>query len=212
MRVHMMSLAGKVPGAAQILPGYSQTAVTRALLASCRWRASARARSCAGVGLAGVRAAPQVSETAAWADSLGRGSCGFDATSPAMHSRRVAGAEYARKVPTRPEQPRLTMRQRLPSIGDVPYMIVFTAPVVLKLTGVITWSWWWVLTPLWIGTAASALVAGFLFILFMQNRGGPERLYARLRRESLRRLPPGPPEGADLATWIRDHQAPTADT
>ena len=26
-------------------------------------------------------------------------------------------------------------------------LVVF---VVLKLTGVITWSWWWVLAPLWI--------------------------------------------------------------
>jgi hypothetical protein len=23
--------------------------------------------------------------------------------------------------------------------------------IVLKLTGVITWSWWWVLSPIWIG-------------------------------------------------------------
>lgn len=29
----------------------------------------------------------------------------------------------------------------------------------LKLTGHITWSWWWVLSPLWIGFA--------LFILFL---------------------------------------------
>jgi hypothetical protein len=69
--VHMMSPAVRVPGAAQILLGHSQTAATRALLASCRGRASARARSCAGVGLTGVRAAPQVSETAVWADSAG---------------------------------------------------------------------------------------------------------------------------------------------
>ena len=25
--------------------------------------------------------------------------------------------------------------------------------IVLKLTGVISWSWWWVLSPIWIGCA-----------------------------------------------------------
>jgi transmembrane Fragile-X-F protein len=31
----------------------------------------------------------------------------------------------------------------------------------LKLGGVIAWSWWWVLSPLWI---PPALVLGFLFV------------------------------------------------
>ena len=31
------------------------------------------------------------------------------------------------------------------------YPIVVVTPIVLKLTGVITWSWWWVLSPIWIG-------------------------------------------------------------
>jgi len=30
--------------------------------------------------------------------------------------------------------------------------------VALKLTGVIAWSWWWVLAPLWIPVAISFLV------------------------------------------------------
>lgn len=35
--------------------------------------------------------------------------------------------------------------------------------IVLKLTGVIAWSWWWVLAPLWGPTAvALAIVAVFL--------------------------------------------------
>jgi hypothetical protein len=29
--------------------------------------------------------------------------------------------------------------------------LLTVAFIVLKLTGVITWSWWWVLSPLWIG-------------------------------------------------------------
>lgn len=32
----------------------------------------------------------------------------------------------------------------------------------LKLTGFITWSWWWVLSPLWISFAL-----GVLFLLFV---------------------------------------------
>ena len=31
--------------------------------------------------------------------------------------------------------------------------------VVLRLTGVIHWSWWWVLAPLWIG----AIIIGIMF-------------------------------------------------
>ena len=35
----------------------------------------------------------------------------------------------------------------------------------LKLTGYITWSWWWVLSPLWIGLAlAVVLIAVFAVI------------------------------------------------
>jgi len=30
--------------------------------------------------------------------------------------------------------------------------------IVLKLTGYIDWSWWWVLSPLWVGLALLALV------------------------------------------------------
>lgn len=32
--------------------------------------------------------------------------------------------------------------------------------IVLKLTGYISWSWWWVLSPLWIGFALFILIFG----------------------------------------------------
>lgn len=35
--------------------------------------------------------------------------------------------------------------------------------VVLKLTGFITWSWWWVTAPFW-GPLALALILGFLAV------------------------------------------------
>jgi hypothetical protein len=41
--------------------------------------------------------------------------------------------------------------------------LVFIVFLVLKLTGVIDWSWWWVTSPLWLAalaTAAALVVAG----------------------------------------------------
>ncbi|HYZ52694.1 MAG TPA: hypothetical protein VE733_04185 [Streptosporangiaceae bacterium] len=38
------------------------------------------------------------------------------------------------------------------------------ALIVLKLTGVITWSWWWVLSPMWISATLLALLASGLVI------------------------------------------------
>ena len=42
--------------------------------------------------------------------------------------------------------------------------------VVLKLTGYIDWSWWWVTLPFWIGIAAVAaiFVIGFVFVTIAQ--------------------------------------------
>jgi Transmembrane Fragile-X-F protein len=36
--------------------------------------------------------------------------------------------------------------------------------IVLKLTGVISWSWWWVLSPLWIGGILLVVVVCALLI------------------------------------------------
>lgn len=38
----------------------------------------------------------------------------------------------------------------------------------LKLTGVIAWSWWWVLSPLWIGVVLWLLIVGV--IIFAATR------------------------------------------
>lgn len=56
--------------------------------------------------------------------------------------------------------------------------------IVLKLTGVIAWSWWWVLAPFWVPVAASALsIAGFLIFLLLVGRNP-----FRKRKKSLRDL------------------------
>ena len=44
-------------------------------------------------------------------------------------------------------------------------LVVF---IVLKLTGVITWSWWWILSPLWIPLAI--IVVGCIFILYFIDK------------------------------------------
>lgn len=37
----------------------------------------------------------------------------------------------------------------------------------LKLTGYINWSWWWVLSPLWIGLLLFVIIILFLVLLAM---------------------------------------------
>ena len=37
--------------------------------------------------------------------------------------------------------------------------------VVLKLMGKISWSWWWVLSPVWIGWGIAAVLMGVLVLL-----------------------------------------------
>lgn len=49
--------------------------------------------------------------------------------------------------------------------------ILTIAFVVLKLCNVITWSWWWVLSPIWITAALVIVVIGvYLLVLFIKQR------------------------------------------
>jgi len=41
-------------------------------------------------------------------------------------------------------------------------MVLFIVFLVLKLTGTINWSWWWVTSPLWIPIALAILVGGIV--------------------------------------------------
>ena len=45
--------------------------------------------------------------------------------------------------------------------------VLFIIFLVLKLTNNITWSWWWVTSPLWIGIAVIVVIflVGLLFLL-----------------------------------------------
>jgi hypothetical protein len=54
--------------------------------------------------------------------------------------------------------PRSTAERYWNRAQDVLSAIAVVTPIVLKLTGVITWSWWWVLlSPVWISAALLAL-------------------------------------------------------
>lgn len=43
--------------------------------------------------------------------------------------------------------------------------ILFLIFLVLKLTGVITWSWWWVTAPIWIPLALAAVLIMLAIII-----------------------------------------------
>jgi Flp pilus assembly protein TadB len=56
------------------------------------------------------------------------------------------------------------------SSGGMSFASVLTIVfIVLKLTGVITWSWWWVLSPIWISFII-AVIAIFLFLLYVADK------------------------------------------
>lgn len=44
--------------------------------------------------------------------------------------------------------------------------ILFIVFLILKLTNVIDWSWWWVTAPLWISIAITIVI--FIFIVIFQ--------------------------------------------
>lgn len=51
------------------------------------------------------------------------------------------------------------------TVGGFPTLLLI-AFIVLKLCKVITWSWWWVLSPAWIPIALSLVFGGVLLLLF----------------------------------------------
>lgn len=57
--------------------------------------------------------------------------------------------------------------------GGVSFLGLLTlAFIVLKLTGVIAWSWWWVLAPLWISAALVAVTGAVaLVVILLVERG-----------------------------------------
>jgi hypothetical protein len=77
--------------------------------------------------------------------------------------------------------------------------------VALRLGGVTHWSWWWVLSPLWIAAALGVLTAGVM-LGFFALLGAQAWLRARLRfRQSF------PEVFIDPAQWSRRELAERED-
>ena len=56
------------------------------------------------------------------------------------------------------------------SSGGIGFTGLLTiAFIVLKLLGKITWSWWWVLSPLWISTAIALVIILVVVIVALFN-------------------------------------------
>jgi hypothetical protein len=52
------------------------------------------------------------------------------------------------------------------TVVSFPFVSILTIVfIVLKLTNVIDWSWWWVLSPLWIGALFVITVFVIIFII-----------------------------------------------
>jgi hypothetical protein len=83
---------------------------------------------------------------------------------------------------------------------------LLTVLVLLKLGGAIRWSWWWVLSPLWVGVPILVIIAGVMFILWNWTRLVTPRLLhdpdhfhtAAERAEAARQA-----RGQDQALYVR---------
>ena len=52
-----------------------------------------------------------------------------------------------------------------------PFVIVFLVFLILKLTGVVNWSWWWITAPLWAPIALLLiLLVLFYYALFFARK------------------------------------------
>jgi len=62
------------------------------------------------------------------------------------------------------------------SVGSTVTLALAAALIALRLTGVVTWSWWWVLSPLWGGLALNLIgIALQVALAIAVARAGAER-------------------------------------
>ena len=95
------------------------------------------------------------------------------------------------------------------SVRSLLFQAAWFTVIGLKLAGVIGWSWWWILLPVWGGVAVAILVAGFLLGLvawsrvrrWRMKRGLPKRLRRQMNAEMLRFVAEGSPDGGIGFTW-----------
>jgi hypothetical protein len=64
---------------------------------------------------------------------------------------------------------------RIWNFGQAADFLFALTAIALKLAGVITWSWWWVLSPLWISGLLTASALCIVFGLFGLPRAAPSK-------------------------------------
>lgn len=79
--------------------------------------------------------------------------------------RRYVGTVFSRQV----KQPR-SIVGRCWNLGQDLSGIALLTFIVLKLTRVITWSWWWVLSPMWINGIPAVLALCLLAAIYWIGR------------------------------------------
>ena len=67
--------------------------------------------------------------------------------------------------------------------GLGPGTVLFLIFLVLKLCNVITWSWWWVTSPLWISAILYVLILVGVFIYYYRQDTTQERELKKRRKK-----------------------------
>lgn len=75
-------------------------------------------------------------------------------------------------MPTTPKETRMSDSSSSSSSGGIGFAGLLTiAFIVLKLTHFIDWSWWWILSPLWISAGiAIAVIAAVISVALVKTR------------------------------------------
>jgi hypothetical protein len=145
--------------------------------------------------------------------TVGAGGPSRSGSQPLWHSGR--SAPYPGRVfSIRVKQPRSTAARCWNVAQNVLSPVVLFTFIVLKLTGVTDWSWWWVLSPLWISGILVVLVVlgvGALLVGSRWHTRRQARLWAdQLGSEWFRDFVAGKaPSGGDRGLQDGDGQAPT---
>ncbi len=76
------------------------------------------------------------------------------------------------------------MKDNKSTAGGIGFSGLLTiAFIVLKLCKVIEWSWWWVLSPLWIGVGLGLAILIIVIIVAIIKAAIEERRYNKFWRE-----------------------------
>jgi len=142
------------------------------------------------VALAGAGEQTRAGRAALGADRARGGGQGDRRSSSALvhvSPLRYAGIVFIVRV----KRPQSIVGRLWNQVQDVSAFVTPTF-IVLKLTGVITWSWWWVLSPLWIsGILFAVVLCALLVLLFWAGSRYARLLMDQHLADFLRDFAPG---------------------